>query len=102
MSDHKDEPGMEVMHDDDDKQNCALKNLRMGTSEDNAHGKKPVTSIVNGVKNTYNSINEAARKIGVSETAISRNIERKRYGEALTSNGIDYKLVDAPPTARSA
>jgi hypothetical protein len=30
------------------------------------------------------------------------NRKRKRYGELLTSNGIDYKLFDTPPTARSA
>ena len=90
---YKDEPGMKVMHKDDDKQNCALKNLRMGDSKDNAHGKKRVTMIVNGVKDTYDSISHAARETGVAQQAISWNILRERYDTPITSNGITFMLV---------
>jgi hypothetical protein len=83
-----------VMHKDDNKQNCALKNLRMGDSKDNATGKIPVTLSIDGVKNTYDSINEAARETGVTYTAISRNILREWYGEPITSNGIKFMLLD--------
>ena len=87
-----------VMHlPDDDKQNCALKNLKMGTSKDNAWRKTRVTLIIDDVKRTYESQWEAARKTGVARTTIHENNKRQRYGTALKSNGIEFVLVD--PTA---
>jgi transposase-like protein len=84
---------MEVMHKNHNKVDCALKNLEMGTSKDNATGNKRVTSIVDGVKNTYASIRDAARETGVAQTTIRRNILRERYGVRLTSKRVKFKLV---------
>ena len=83
-----------VMHKDGNKQNCALENLKMGDSKDNAEGNIPVTLSIDGVKKTYDSIHAAARETGVDRMAISRNIERERYGELITSNGITFMLVN--------
>jgi RNA-binding protein YlmH len=81
------------MHKNHNKVDCALKNLEMGTSKDNATGNKRVTLSINGVKNTYDSIHDAARKTGILQTTISKNIKRERYGELITSNGITFMLV---------
>ena len=87
--------GQLVMHLDDDKQNCALENLEMGTSRDNATGKIPVTLMINGVKRTYDSIRGAARDIGVTDMAIRRNTKRQRYGTPITTRkGVEFELVD--------
>lgn len=86
--------GQFVMHLDDQKQNCALNNLKMGTGQDNAAGKKPVTLLINGITRTYESERDAERETGVDRSVIRWNRKRKRYGEPITRKGVEFVLVD--------
>src|SRR6056300_1242292 len=76
------EDGLVVMHGDGKKQNNQLSNLKMGTSEENAEGKKAVQIHIphadGAVATTYRSEHEAARRIGISGPTINQNRKRQR------------------------
>ena len=88
--------GLVIMHLDDDKQNNRLDNLQMGTSRDNATGKKPVVIHIRRedgtVTNTYESERDAARLTGICQSTI--NSKRQLPGSPLvfatTRNGITF------------
>ena len=93
-----------VMHLDDDKQNNRLANLQMGTSGDNAAGKKPVTIHIRNedgtVTTTYESECEAARRTGIANTTIRENRELQRPGSShiftTTRTGIKFATDPSP------
>jgi len=99
--------GLVIMHLDDDRQNNRLANLRMGTSRDNAVGKKPVTVHTrreDGTvdKTTYESERDAARLTGIAQPTIRNNRKRQRSGSPLvfatTRNGITFAATTPFPT----
>ena len=96
--------GLVVMHGDDNKENNRLTNLRMGTSEDNAVGKKAVQIHIRHADGTvttttYRSEREAARSAGIYQPTINANRKRQRPGSPLvfsTSRGITFAACDPP------
>ena len=95
-----------VMHLDDDKQNNRLANLQMGTSGDNAAGKKPVTIHIRNEDgtvstNTYESECEASRRTGIVRPTINWNRKRQRPGSSpvftTTRAGVTF-TADPPPS----
>jgi len=99
------EDGLVVMHGDGKKQNNQLSNLKMGTSEENAEGKKAVQIHIphadGAVATTYRSEHEAARRTGIHRTTIGQNRKRQRPNSPLvfstTRRGITFAASD-PPT----
>jgi hypothetical protein len=98
------EDGLVVMHLDGKEQNNQLSNLKMGSSEANAEGKKVVQIHIphadGTVATTYRSHNEAERRTGIALTTISQNRKRQRPNSPLvfsTSRGITFAASD-PPT----
>jgi hypothetical protein len=98
------EDGLVVMHGDGKKQNNKLSNLKMGSSEANAEGKKEVQIHIphadGTVTTTYRSQNEAARRTGMSGPTISQNRKRQRPNSPLvfsTSRGCVFAATDPPP-----
>jgi hypothetical protein len=78
--------GRVIMHLDDDKQNNAFENLRVGTSSENAHKKSPVEICIDGEDpQTFPSESEAARVTGIPLTAIRNNRKRKHDGTPQSS-----------------
>jgi hypothetical protein len=102
--------GLVVMHMDNYKENNALSNLKMGTSEANADGKKAVQITIQHadgteVATTYRSECEAARRVGISQTTVHQNRKRQRPGSQLdfsTSHGIKFAATDPPPSETSS
>ena len=98
--------GLLVMHLDDNKENNRLSNLKMGTYEDNAAGKKAVQIHIQYADGTvttatYRSEREAARATGIERTSIQRNRKRQRPGLPLvfsTSRGRVFAATDLPPS----
>ena len=90
--------GLVIMHLDNYKQNNRLDNLQMGTSRDNATGKKSVTIHIrreDGTEDmtTYESESDAARVTGICHQTINR--KRQRPGSppsvfTTTRNGITF------------
>ena len=97
--------GLVVMHLDDQKENNRLSNLKMGTYEDNAAGKKAVQIHIQHADGTvttatYRSECEAARRTGIPQPTIHRNRKRQRPGLPLvfsTSRGRVFAATDLPP-----
>ena len=97
--------GLVIMHLDDDKQNNRLDNLQMGTSRDNATGKKSVTIHIrreDGTEDmtTYESVRDAARLTGICHSTISYNRGQQRPGSpprvfTTTQSGIRFARVPA-------
>ena len=97
------EDGLVVMHWDGDKQNNQLSNLKMGSSEANAEGKKAVQIHIphadGTVATTYRSEHEAARRTGIHRTTISDNRNRQRPNSPIvfsTSRGSVFAATDPP------
>jgi hypothetical protein len=98
--------GLVVMHMDDDKENNALSNLKMGTSEENGVGNAVQITIQHAdgteVATTYRSENEAARRVGISPSTIRKNRKRQRPDSQLefttTKGGIEFAATDPPPS----
>ena len=98
------EDGLVVMHWDGDKQNNQLSNLKMGSSEANAEGKKAVQIHIPHADGTvvatmYRSQSEAARRTGISLTTISDNRNRQRPNSPIvfsTSRGSVFAATDPP------
>ena len=96
--------GMVVMHKDDNKQHNGFDNLRMGTKQDNACRTNGVTIHRPGqTPRWYRTEREAARKIGVYQTALNRNRKRNRdspelcYSETRKgSHVVRFACVDSP------
>ena len=96
--------GMVVMHEDDNKQHNGFDNLRMGTSQDNAWRTNAVTIYRPGEDpQWYPTECEAARRIGVHQTALRKN--RKRNLDSLElcysetrkgSHVVRFACVDSP------
>jgi hypothetical protein len=96
--------GLVVMHGDGKKQNNQLSNLKMGSSEANAEGKKAVQIHIphedGTVATTYRSEREAARRTGMSGPTINQNRKRQRPNSPLvfsTSRGCVFAATDPPP-----
>ena len=99
--------GLVIMHLDNYKQNNRLDNLQMGTSRDNATGKKPVTIHIrreDGTMDTtmYESERDAARLTGIFQQTINYNRGQQRPGSprvfATTRNGITFAATTPFPT----
>ena len=97
------EDGLVVMHLDGKEQNNKLSNLKMGSSEANAEGKKAVQIHIphadGTVATTYRSQNEAERRTGISHQTISDNRKRQRPNSPLvfsTSHGSVFAATDPP------
>ena len=95
------EDGLVVMHLDGKEQNNKLSNLKMGSSEANAEGKKAVQIHIphadGTVATTYRSHNEAARRTGIHQPTIGHNRKRQRPNSPLvfsTSHGITFAATD--------
>jgi len=96
------EDGLVVMHKDGKEQNNQLSNLKMGSSEENAEGKKAVQIHIphadGTVATTYRSHNEAARRAGIAHQTISDNRKRQRPNSPLvfstTRRGITFAATD--------
>jgi hypothetical protein len=101
--------GLVVMHLDDDKENNALSNLQMGTSEENGVGNAVQIHIQHAdgtvtVAGTYRSEMEASRRVGIHRRTINRNRKRQRSDSQLefsTSHGIKFAATDPPPSETS-
>ena len=99
------EDGLVVMHGDGKEQNNQLSNLKMGTSEENAEGKKAVQIHIPHADGTvatmYRSEHEAERRTGIYNQTINRNRKRQRPNSPLvfstTRGGITFAASD-PPT----
>ena len=92
------------MHLDNDKENNALSNLQMGTSEENADGNAVQITIQHAdgteVATTYRSESEAARRVGIHQPTVHKNRKRQRPDSPRkfsTSNGIKFAATDPPP-----
>jgi hypothetical protein len=98
------EDGLVVMHLDGKEQNNQLSNLKMGSSEANAEGKKAVQIHIphadGTVATTYRSHNEAARRTGIPDRTIRDNRKRQRPNSPLvfttTRRGITFAATDPP------
>jgi len=96
--------GLVVMHLDGKEQNNQLSNLKMGSSEANAEGKKAVQIHIphadGTVATTYRSQSEAARRTGIVNRTISDNRNRQRPNSPLvfstTRRGITFAATDPP------
>ena len=78
--------GRVIMHLDNDKQNNAFENLRVGTHSDNAHKKSPVEICIDGGDpQTFPTEREAARVTGIPPTTIRENRKRKHDGTPQSS-----------------
>jgi hypothetical protein len=78
------EEGKVVMHLDDNKENNALENLRMGTHVDNVWKTSAVTVHIEGEEpRTFPSEREAARATGISPKSIHDNHKRNREAGKL-------------------
>jgi len=100
--------GLVIMHLDNYKQNNRLDNLQMGTSRDNATGKKPVTIHTrreDGTEDmtTYESDSDAARLTGIAKSTIHDNRGQQRPGSprvfTTTQSGIRFAATTPFPTA---
>jgi hypothetical protein len=73
------EEGKVVMHLDNNKENNALENLRMGTYMDNVWKTSAVTVHIEGEEpRTFPSEHEAARATGIPQKSINVNHKRNR------------------------
>ena len=101
--------GLVVMHMDNYKENNALSNLKMGTSEENADGKKAVQITIQHadgteVATTYRSESEAARCVEIHRPTINDNRKRQRPDSPRkfsTSRGIKFAATDPPQSETS-
>ena len=100
--------GSVVMHMDNDKENNALSNLQMGTSEENADGNAVQITIQHAdgteVATIYRSECEAARCVEISQSTIGWNRKRQRPDSPRkfsTSHGIKFAATDPPPSETS-
>lgn len=94
-----------VMHlDEGNKQNNHINNLKMGTKSDNADNKSPVTISIEGrAPQTFPSISEAARALGIHHQTIHGNMKRNRDADpddhksakTKTKTGITFTAVHA-------
>jgi hypothetical protein len=103
--------GSVVMHMDNYKENNALSNLKMGTSEENADGKKAVQITIQHadgteVATTYRSERDAARHVGISSSTVHTNRKRQRPDSprkfTTTKRGIKFAATDPPPSETSS
>jgi hypothetical protein len=102
--------GLLVMHLDNYKENNALSNLKMGTSEENADGKKAVQITIQHADGTevptiYRSERDAARRVGIDPSTVHKNRKRQRPDSQLefsTSRGIKFAATDPPPSETSS
>jgi hypothetical protein len=98
--------GLVVMHMDNDKENNALSNLKMGTNEENGVGNAVQIHIQHAdgteVATTYRSECEAARRVGISQTTVHKNRKRQRPDSprkfSTTKGGIKFAATDPPPS----
>ena len=98
------EDGLVVMHGDGKKQNNQESNLKMGSSEANAEGKKAVQIHIPHADGTvvatmYRSQSEAARRTGIHQSTIHKNRKRQRPNSPLvfsTSRRITFAATDPP------
>ena len=101
--------GLVVMHMDNDKENNALSNLKMGTSEENADGNAVQITIQRAdgteVATTYRSECEAARRVGIDPSTVHKNRKRQRPDSprkfTTTKRGIKFAATDPPPPETS-
>ena len=100
--------GLVVMHMDNYKENNALSNLKMGTSEENADGNAVQITIQHAdgtdVATTYRSESEAARRVGIHLSTVHRNRHSQRPDSPRkfsTSHGIKFAATDPPPPETS-
>jgi hypothetical protein len=101
------EDGKVVMHEDDYKENNCIDNLKMGTKEENAAGKKAVTIHIKDADETvtvttYESESDAARATGIALATINQNRNRQQPGSPLfystTRDGKEFAATDPLPT----
>ena len=90
--------GKVVMHLNDRKEDNRLANLRMGTNAENAWRANVTTVLLPGQDpQSFPSMSEAARTIGVHSETLRKNRERNigRSGDPIyvTSNGIKFAAV---------
>jgi hypothetical protein len=97
--------GSVVMHMDNYKENNALSNLKMGTNEENADGKKAVQITIQRADGTevatiYRSESEAARCVEIHRRTINDNRKRQRPDSprkfTTTKRGIKFAATDPP------
>jgi hypothetical protein len=101
--------GLVVMHMDNDKENNALSNLKMGTSEANADGNAVQITIQHAdgteVATIYRSEREAARHVGINNHTINKNRKRQRPDSprkfSTTKGGIKFAATDPPQSESS-
>ena len=100
--------GLVVMHMDNDKENNALSNLKMGTSEENGVGNAVQITIQHAdgteVATIYRSEREAARRVEIISSTVHKNRKRQRPDSPRkfsTSHGIKFAATDPPPSETS-
>ena len=86
--------GLDVMHLDDDPQNNALENLRMGTRRANANKKTGISVTIRGQEPVaFLSIRDAMRVTGIERSTLSENANSQQPGSPpvfSTSRGIEF------------
>jgi len=101
--------GLVVMHMDNYKENNALSNLKMGTSEENADGNAVQITIQHAdgteVPTIYRSEREAERRVGIHQPTIRQNRKRQRPDSprkfTTTKGGIKFAATDPPQSETS-
>ena len=102
--------GLVVMHMDNYKENNALSNLKMGTSEENGVGNAVQITIQHAdgteVATIYRSERDAARRVGISPMTVHQNRKRQRPDSprkfSTTKRGIKFAATDPPPSETSS